>query len=392
MLVRTPSEESHEWIVAKGGMQSSGGTWVIPTAQRTEFRLPGGIVAMVCGETELRDASSTDPSGKVENSRVGAYVPYGRLILFPAPGHTTLEIATTIGVLKIEFADKDSSCALEIRHAWAGWVPPASLPREVPAAYATGLADSLQTQCVIELIGLQGSFQGSLQSLNVSTTENPTRVEVGDRLVLFPSKPAIVGPLDVTPDWLRSSVERPIDQHAARDISKGLAAGDGSPLELLRQLTTHRKGETASMATRLLAQLGDFSALSGPNGLLMRKGVFVHSSAWLNKMACFAHSKERIFSLVESFVQGEPERAETLLRLLIPYSNAQLADGGDRYLVEGLASGLLDERVLAIAQLSDLTGKTFSYHPEKSSADSMQQWRKLLSKSEIRRLESKDGP
>lgn len=347
---------------------------------------------MICGETELRDASTFEPNGTSENSHVAASVPYGRLILFPAPGHTKLDIATPIGVLKVDFADKDSSCALEIRHAWRDWVPPSNLPREVPTAFATALAESIQTQCVIELIGLQGSFQASLDASNGLPAGQPIAVEVGDRVVLFPSKPAMVGPLDLTPDWLRSSVERPIDQHAARDISKGLATGEGSSLELIRQLTSHRKGETASMATRLLAQLGDFSALSGPNGLLMRKGVFVHSSAWLNKMPCFVHSKERILSLVQSFVQGEPERAETLLRLLIPYSNAQLVDGGDRFLVEALASGLLDERVLAITQLSDLTGKTFSYHPEKNSADSMQQWRKLLSRSEIRRLESTVGP
>jgi hypothetical protein len=190
--------------------------------------------------------------------------------------------------------------------------------------------------------------------------------------------------LELTPEWFRSSVERPIDLHAARDIVRGLASIDRSALEVLRELANHRKAETASMATRMLGQLGDFSPLVGPEGLWMRKGFFIHSSAWLNKLPNFLHSQESISKWVGSFVQGDPERAETLLRLMIPYRDEQLAEGGDRYLVESLSSGLLDERMLAIGQLVEITGKSLGYHPEKNSADAIQQWRKMLSKSEIR--------
>lgn len=391
VLVLPSPGSASDWAIAQAGMQPSGGVWVVPTTQRTEFRLRGGSRVILCGETELRDIGSSEVPDSTVRSSVAAIVPYGRLILFPSPDQTTIQIGTTAGVLQVAFADKNSSCALEIRHIWSGWNSQPNLPRENPNAYATSLAGTVQTECVIELIGLQGSFSATLKPPSGPLIGESQIVEVGDRLVFRPSGSAAVEPLDLTPDWLRSSVERPIDQHSARDISKGLASAQDSPLEAIRQMTSHRKGETASMATRILAQLGDFSPLVGPNSLLGRKGVFIHSSAWLNKLPNFAHSKERILSLVESFVQGEPDRAETLLRLLIPYSNTQLAEGGDRILVEALSSGLLDERVLAIVQLTSLTGKTFSYHPEKNSADSMQQWRKLLSRAEIRRTESAPG-
>ncbi|XZE34624.1 hypothetical protein SH501x_000090 [Pirellulaceae bacterium SH501] len=384
VFLREVSEQDPQWKLASGGMKSAGGSWIIPTAQRPVFRLGGGGRAIVCGETELTAAFSVDPS--VANP-IAARIPYGRLILFPSPDQTTFQFLTNAGVLKIEFTDKDSSCAIDVRSHWGDWTPPASVSREVPNAFISTLADSIQTTSVIELIGLQGSLKASLHAGGVEAERGAKLVEVGDRIQIRGAGDPLNIPLEKTPEWLRSSVERPIDQYASRDIAKALASKDVSATETLRQLLNHRRGETASMAARLLAQQGDFSMLAGTAGLLNRKGVFVHSAAWLNKMASFVHSKDRIFAFVAGFVQGDPERAETLLRLMIPYSNAQLAEGGDRFLVEALSSGLLDERTLAIVQLSELTGRTLSYHPEKNSADSMQQWRKLLSKSEIRRSE-----
>lgn len=384
VFLREVSEQNPQWKLASGGMKSAGGSWIIPTAQRPVFRLGGGGRAIVCGETELTAAFSVDPS--VANP-IAARIPYGRLILFPSPDQTTFQFLTNAGVLKIEFTDKDSSCAIDVRSHWGDWTPPASVSREVPNAFISTLADSIQTTSVIELIGLQGSLKASLRAGGVEAERGAKLVEVGDRIQIRGAGDPLNIPLEKTPEWLRSSVERPIDQYASRDIAKALASKDVSATETLRQLLNHRRGETASMAARLLAQQGDFSMLAGTAGLLNRKGVFVHSAAWLNKMASFVHSKDRIFAFVAGFVQGDPERAETLLRLMIPYSNAQLAEGGDRFLVEALSSGLLDERTLAIVQLSELTGRTLSYHPEKNSADSMQQWRKLLSKSEIRRSE-----
>jgi hypothetical protein len=382
VFLREIEEQDPQWRIASGGMKSVGGSWIVPTAQRTEFRLAGGCRAIVCGETELDAAFSANPS--VANP-IAARVPYGRLILFPTPDQTTFQFLTNAGVLKIEFTDKDSSCAIDVRNHWGDWVPPPSVSREVPNAFVATLADSIQTMCVIEMIGLQGSFKATLVASDGAPQRETKVMEVGDRVQIRNDSDPVDLPLEKTPEWLRSSVERPIDQYASRDIAKALASNEVSASEALKQLLNHRRGETASMAARVLAQQGDFSVIVGPSGLLNRKGVFVHSAAWLNKMASFVHSKDRIFSFVASFVQGDPDRAETLLRLMIPYSNSQLADGGDRFLVEALSSGLLDERTLAIVQLAELTGRTLSYHPEKNSADSMQQWRKLLSKSEIRR-------
>lgn len=384
VFLREVSEQDPQWKLASGGMKSAGGSWIIPTAQRPVFRLGGGGRAIVCGETELMASFSVDPS--VANP-IAARIPYGRLILFPSPDQTTFQFSTNSGVLKIEFTDKDSSCAIDVRNEWGDWTPPVSVSREVPNAFIATLADSIQTTCVIELIGLQGSFKASLHVGGVEEERGAKLVEVGDRIQIRGAGEPLNMPLEKTPEWLRFSVERPIDQYASRDIAKALASKEVSATEVLKQLLNHRRGETASLAARILAQQGDFSMLAGTAGLLNRKGVFVHSAAWLNKIASFVHSKDRIFAFVAGFVQGDPERAETLLRLMIPYSNAQLAEGGDRFLVEALSSGLLDERTLAIVQLSELTGRTLSYHPEKNSADSMQQWRKLLSKSEIRRSE-----
>jgi len=44
----------------------------------------------------------------------------------------------------------------------------------------------------------------------------------------------------------------------------------------------------------------------------------------------------------------------------------------------------MDERILAISQLTRITGKSLAYHPERPQAEVIQKWRKLLTKSEIR--------
>lgn len=389
VFLRESKEQDPQWRLARGGVKSVGGSWIVPTAQRTEFRIPEGCRVIVCGETELAGVVSADPS--IANP-IAPSISYGRLILFPSPDQTNIHFLTNLGVLKIEFTDKDSSCAIDIRNEWEVWTPPVSVSREVPNEFIETLADSIQTTCVIEMIGLQGSFKAKLLAKEGTAERGTKVVEVGDRVQFRSIGGPVDLPLEKTPEWLRTSVERPIDQYASRDIAKALASKEVAASETLKQLLNHRRGETASMAIRMLAQQGDFSVLAGPGGVLNRKGVFVHSAIWLNKMPSFVHSKERIFDFVASFVQGDPDRVETLLRLMIPYSNKQLADGGDRFLVETLSSGLLDERTLAIIQLSELTGRTLSYHPEKNSTDSVQQWRKLLSKSEIRRSEPVTGP
>jgi hypothetical protein len=88
--------------------------------------------------------------------------------------------------------------------------------------------------------------------------------------------------------------------------------------------------------------------------------------------------------LVEAIRQGNDARAETLLRLLIPFTNDQLDAGGDKLLVEALSSSHADEKTLAICQLDAITGNPLGYHPDRPSHDAILQWRKILSKGEIR--------
>jgi hypothetical protein len=74
---------------------------------------------------------------------------------------------------------------------------------------------------------------------------------------------------------------------------------------------------------------------------------------------------------------------------MIPKSQEQLSAGADKILVDALSSSALDERIMAINQLAAITTKNLGYQPDKTSADAVQLWRKMLDKNEIRYSESK---
>jgi hypothetical protein len=93
-------------------------------------------------------------------------------------------------------------------------------------------------------------------------------------------------------------------------------------------------------------------------------------------------------TFVQSVSRNLASRTSDVLRLVVTHSPTQLKDGGERLLIESLSSSQQDERLLAIVQLSSLTGKTLGFHPEKNSTEAVSQWRKLLVKEESRPSQS----
>lgn len=362
VFYRNPLDTSLAWQKIEPGFSTAMGDIVVPPHQRAEFVTRGGIRIVVCDATQLEFQAKTTSMA------------YGRALLFPTPDGRTLELETPIGSCTIAFADLSSSCALEIRHAWG------ENTRE------DLIQGNLKTVCTVTLFGVQGVSSVNWRAGEVDQQEE---LQVGDELGMAESGVASKSDMTAAPNWFRTSVERSIDQFAVQDANKAFGrTNKKSALELLVELSQSKRAETASLATRILCQLGKFDGLFGSNGFIARKGAYTHLQTWLPELVNVFGEASMRSKFFETANESLESRTVDVLRLLVSHSARQMREGGERLLIESLSSNQQDERLLAIIQLNQLTGKTLGFHPEKNSTDAIQQWRKTLAKEESRSTQS----
>lgn len=357
------------WTQSKPGSKfNPSARVVVPPFQRTELRIEPGIRCVIAGETIIQ-AVDHDAITK-------CYVPVGRLILFPTPDAKQLLIDSNGFSLKIEFENLESICAVEIGKQW------------MAASNDDIASGKISVQPFVQAIGVQGKTRVTLIPSNTNDATPKAQTEELDIGSVFAmrdgktSKHELSGSL---PAWLPSSVENPIDQRASKSLLQALEKSTESDVRItLRELVSSKLQETATLATRTLMLLDDYQGVVGENSIFRRKGMFAHTSKWLDRLPSHLAEEGQCDQLVKAIRQGNEARAETLLRLLVPFTNDQLEAGGDKLLVEALSSSHADEKTLAICQLDAITGNPLGYHPDRPSNDAILQWRKILSKGEIR--------
>lgn len=389
LVCETPDEESPKWELATAGQESKKGHWIVPFAYRTELLLGKGVRAIVCGDTEVIGIESVSPGPSEGDSSQAAprsttpqvEIPYGQMVLFPKGEAKELLVKTSVGTLEVFFGDEQGSCGLEIGSRWKNWTVMPGEPFD-PKTNAPPLAVSPY----IGVIGIQGAT--TIRLNRGGDAELPAdfiELDVGDFARIGEDGTVGVSAISNTPPWLRANIERPIDQLAANDIGKQIRSEESENIgDVLRELARHRKSETASMATRILCQIGDFQPLFGEEGLFATKGNFSHSGTWINKIPNFLYSSPRASQFLESASEKLGDKVAGKIRLMVPMSDEQLAAGGEKLLVDTLSSPSLDDRVLAIHQLVAITQTSLGFHPERPSNDAVQNWKKKLGKSEIR--------
>lgn len=366
LIAQSATDTATEWRRAKPG-ESYDGTQLLllPPTQRTEFSIAPGLRCVASGDTLMR----VMPSDQMPRLSV----PFGRLILFATPDCRNVTLDLADHVLEIRMNDIQSSCGVDIGWSW----------NEVDS---TGLAEGrFSSSQYIEIIGTQGASKIIMIPKANPTAKTEYSLEIGEftRWTVKSHNPPTN--LESAPNWLRTSVDRPIDQHAASDIARALSKdAERNPKEILIELAQGRKPETAALATRYLFHFHEFATLWSKEGVLSRKGGFVHSATVVQHLPAVLSNDSAKKQYLETMRANLETRADTVMRLLIPMTAKQLEDGGDKLLVEALSSGQQDERTLAILQLSAITGRTLGYHPEKNNSESIAQWRKALGKGEIR--------
>ena len=335
---------------------------VVPPTQRTEMRVEPGIRLLCVGENDLELAKDIALPRVVLRS--------GRVLVFATPDAQEMEIDCNGIMVSVRFGAADGSCALELQNFWSIFTDEMSQ------------ASKVETQSSVRLFGVEGSLDYSFKIAN--RTAGGT-LAVGQYVDWKNGEATVVQELTEAPWWFRSSISRPIDLPAATDLQSALAGkAPGATESQLLELTNNRRGETAALAARTRMMLGRYDGLFDPEGGFNRKNLHSHWQSLLAQIPQSLGREEHRAQLVSAIRTASPNRVNLLLSLLIPPSQEQLSAGADKLLVEALSSSLMDERVLAINQLTNITGKSLGYHPDKNQVDAIQQWRKLLGKNQIR--------
>lgn len=335
---------------------------VVPPTQRTEFRVEPGIRLLCAGENDLEQANEAGVPKVILHS--------GRILIFATPDAREIRLDCNGLEVSIGFATADGSCGLELQNQWS------------VCTDEMVQAGKIESQSTVRLIGVEGTLKYSFK--HAAGAGGQGTIAVGQYIGWTNGAATGMQELSEAPLWFRTS-GRAIDQLAATDLQRALIGRVTGEIESeLSELTNHRRGETAALAARTRMMLGRYDGLFEPAGVFNREKLHSHWHSLLAQLPQSLGRTEHRVELVNAIQAASPNRLSSILSLLIPPSQQQLVAGVDKILVEALSSPLMDERVLAIHQLTNITGKNLGYHPDKSQVDAIQQWRKLLGKNEIR--------
>lgn len=382
VLQRTvdPQTNVASWVRMNAGQFTEvGQRLVVPPLQRTEINIEPGLRWLSASENVLELLPSQETSS-TQRPRIAFTI--GKAIVFAAPGALSLELECHGIGITIQFAQPDSSMAIE--------VVTALVPVE-EAALADG---KLATSSVVRLFSVEGELKYTIARGDVpNATSDQGTLSVGQYIQVETGKEIAQKELKETPNWFRSSADRPIDLLAIADFQKVMSECPADEIESeLQKLTGRRQAEMVAIASRTRMMLGDYSQLFSADGVFNRKDLRIHWQTLLGQLIQSLGLEPNRARFVERIREDLLGRANSILTLLVPKSQSQLAAGADKLLVESLSSSFVDERILAIQQLVSITSKSLGYQPDKNPTDSIPAWRKALSKNEIRYAEPKSAP
>jgi hypothetical protein len=307
-------------------------------------------------------------------------VDYGRLLLHSnalQTASTSLYLNGLQGVLTLE--TPDSIGAVEVY----SYLPPGSDP--------LAEADKPARQVIVNLIGVAGECTWQQNGLE------PISIPANSVQIVIDGEPARKRTRIQVPSWIDAINTEKLDRDSAKLVEPLLATD--RPLDLaLEELLTHRRLDVRVHVARCLAFLGQFEPLIKQLSDDQYKSYWMRTDGHIDtlhkQLARGGDVAEQIRAdLVEA--RGEKD-GQVMFRLLRGFNSQQLVKGDesgptsvgyDEQLVNLLSHPSLDMRVLALDNLSRITGKTNLYNPvqtpDKSRAR-IKAWQEVLDKGGIR--------
>jgi hypothetical protein len=325
---------------------------VLPTYRPT-ITLSSGLTLQIPSET-LLELKAPDARGVAT-----AKVIYGRLVVLTAGtagAQLGLDLSGFSGV--VSFVDADATLGVEvIRHFPAGANPEVQPPDITANLYAArGKLEWTPT-------GGQAIALDAMQMLSLG----PTNVGAS------PTTAAAM------PKWIEPEQLRPLDVQASDYLSQSLQDNKLLPVAL-QEMVEHRKVEYKSLGAQCLALLDDFEPLVTAFNDPDQRPMWQMEIASVK--AAIARGAGTAAKVHEAFVKQHGEdMGKDLYRMLLGYTKDQLQAGEAAKLVDFLDNDSLDCRVLAFANLEEITNKTFNYRPEATTAgraQALRRWQEEL--------------
>ena len=229
----------------------------------------------------------------------------------------------------------------------------------------------------------------------VSAAGEEQAVEVGKQWFIRGKDAPKLMEVPKRPSWLDAGGEDDsVLDESAREGLLAFLEQDQSLSLSLREATSFRKGEVASLAAQVLLLMGNSDVYFGTDGVLsqpkQRMYFGDHYRALLTATNRDAESAKR---LREEISKMDAANNKAIFRLLTGYSTNQLVEGADEDLVEFLDSNSMAVRIFAIENLREITGTTLNFRPEEDNAvrraPAIKKWKVRQIKGDIKRKSGK---
>lgn len=233
---------------------------------------------------------------------------------------------------------------------------------------------------------------------------DPTAVAIGPQMEFsLADKSAAPEAMATPPKWIDASTISLLDQRASATVERELAvkadsAQGRSVLVILRELAEHRQKEVRWLAMRCMSAIGDFellvTALDDPKQKAMWPDYIEELRSAVGRGPTAAGQvRTALESVYGAAARGQARQTDgtTLYELLWRYQTPELTAQDAAQLVQYLDHETLAVRVLAFANLKQITGRGFYYQPEDTPAKrepSVQKWKDRLKASPTLRMKA----
>jgi hypothetical protein len=345
---------------------------IVPPFTRTTIDLPGGALWTACGPSllKLEQNDQASAAGDVDLSQPRVVTSLCRALVRGGPDGRIVLVVTPVGSFQLELTDPESMVSVEMSYR--------------PVNFGS-VTDSASTKPVLVIVAAEG--QATITPLEPKG--EPHKLKLGDGLGIVAGSKANKFRLQSIPSWFGTSVERPIDAEAAKDVHQVLAGSTDPKLSLsasLLELSRSRRPETAALSTQLLMLAGQWEPLV--DGFLNNERLRSHwNPTLLLARQLLAQNPQAADKLNQLLIDKHPADGAVLFELICGLSTEQLSNDGLAKLIGRLESSRLDVRALAAFQLQMLTGKSLGFQPASPNRASVQQWRRDLATNRVNLLD-----
>ncbi len=289
-------------------------------------------------------------------------IPYGQLSMNAiGQGKSCVAVRSGDRLFVIEFVEPDTEIAVHTQRV----LLPGSDPQSEPPH---NLIQIWVTQGVARI-----DEDGATQD-----------VAAGNQFALADGHPPQLTVFTELPEWVYSRVDE-VDRDAAAELETLLPVRRDLTLSL-NENAAHRRTDVRLLSCRCLMALNDFEAGAALFSEPGKRYQLAWPALFDELQAAVARDPQTANGVLEIFEKLYGGDAGKLYRMLLGYTDEQLAAGRAAELVENLDNDRVEFRVLSIENLKRLTGKTYLYMPaqsEKSRQSKVARWRTELRKGNI---------